>query len=522
MNRFINVIIISVTVLLICGCKPDIDKIRTECVTVNIIPPIRPDYSGIKIPTNIAPLNFSVQDSCKSCIVEISSVNGEPIVVRGDRNVVRIDPDKWKKLLQENAGKPLSIKVYTEDKSGHWKKYSDIQNAIASEPVDRYCTYRLLNIQYNFWNDLRECQRNLTSFEEKELVNTQNYHVNSVFETKCINCHMPYKNNPDRFVLQIRSLKSGAETIIADGDSINVLSSKLGYPAWHPGGQFIAFSAYNVQQYFHSVGCQFIDVYDNSSDILIYDDTHRKILSLPLLSQKDMLETWPVWSADGRYLYYCSSAVPWPDPDREPPENFNKTRYNLMRISFDTVSRSFGEIDTVLSSSVTGMSITQPKISPDNRFCIFCMQDYGAYPHANVTSDLYIMDLKKMQYRKMPVNSEYSESWHTWSKNSRWVLFSSKRGGGILTRLYICHIDSLGNASKPFILPQENPDFYSSFVKCYNVPEFADEPVKYSERQMANAIFKTSSVKIEIPEVNAVSGASKKPDANHSACGSSE
>ncbi|HMA64072.1 MAG: TolB family protein [Fibrobacterota bacterium] len=504
MDRLTGVIIVCFMGLITIGCRPDLDTIRNKSEKVSSIPSIMPEYIGITIPPNIAPLNFSVQDSCTDCIAELSSVSGVPIVVRGEKNGVRIDQNEWKKLLALNTGKPLRITVYTKKRTGQWKKYADIVNTIATEPVDEYCTYRLLNFQYNFWNDLRECQRNLTSYEEKAFVNSQNYRVKSALETKCMNCHMPFKNNSDRFVLQIRSIKNKAETIIADGDSITVVSSKLGYPAWHPGGNLIAFSVYKVQQYFHSVGSQFIDVFDNGSDVVIYDHVNRSIIPLPQLSQDNTLETWPAWSSDGKYLYYCSAPVPWADQNKEPPDNFNKTRYSLLRISFDSTTRSFGPIDTVLSSLQIGLSIAQPRISPDNRFCIFSMQDYGAYPHSNATSDLYILDMQTMQYSKMPVNSAYNESWHSWSKNSRWILFSSKRGGGLLTRLYIAHIDSSGNASKPFVLPQEAPDFYNSFTKCYNVAEFADAPIRFSEREMDKAIFKRTPVKVDLPKTNTV------------------
>lgn len=512
MNKLTCLSIVCLSVLFMYGCSPDLDTISKKCITVNSVPVIAPDYSSITIPPNIAPLNFSVQDSCTSCIAEIISDIGKPIVVHGDKNRLQINQVEWKKLLALNSGNLLRITVYTKKKPGQWKKYPEIVNRIAKDPVDNYCTYRLLNFQYNFWNDLRECQRTLTSFDEKDLLNSQNYHAKSALETKCMNCHMPFKNNPDRFVLQIRSMKNKAETIIADGDSITVVSSKLGYPAWHPGGNLIAFSVYKVQQYFHSTGSQFIDVFDNGADVVIYDNVNKKIVPLPQLSQDTTLETWPTWSSDGKYLYYCSAPVPWTDSQKEPPDNFNKTRFSLQRIEFNSVSNSFGPIETVLSSSHTGLSITQPRISPDNRFGIFCMQEYGAYPHTNATSDLYIMDMETMQYRKMPINSEYNESWHSWSKNSRWILFSSKRGGGIFTRLYLSYIDSSGIASKPFVLPQYDPDFYDSFTKCYNVAEFADAPVRFSERQMNRAIFNRKPIKVDLPQVSPIEKTARNQD----------
>jgi hypothetical protein len=457
------------------------------------MPLIKPDYTDITIPPNIAPLQFSLQDSCSACVVEIASVNGSPITLWGKKGTVRIDAAAWKRLLSENAGKPLRVTIYTRGDRGTWRRYSTIQNTIAAEPIDHYCTYRLISFQYSYTSDILECQRDLTSFNESVLVNTQNSRL------ECVNCHTPMNNDPSRFVLQSRSNTYGSETLIADGDSIATLSSKLGYTAWHPGGNYIAFSVYKVQQYFHAVGKQFIDAYDNNSCIVIYDVANRKLVSVPQLNQQDVLETWPAWSPDGHYLYFCSSPVPWSDYSKEPPDNFNKTKYSLLRIAYDVDQNIWGTVDTVLTPRQTGLSITQPKLSPDNRFCLFCMQNYGAYPHTQVSSDLYIIDIATHQYHKLPINSEYNESWHSWSKNGRWILFSSKRGSGIFTRPYISYFDSAGNTYKPFLLPQSDPAFYESFTKCYNVPEFTVSPVRFSERQLLKAIQTRHTITVPVP-----------------------
>jgi hypothetical protein len=492
MNNLPGIISVCFTALL-CGCRPDLAAVKRGCTVVDRLPAIKPDYAGITVPPNIAPLNFVLLDSCDACVAEIASVNGLPIVAWGRKGAVRIDAAPWKRLLAENAGKPLRVTLYARGRRGAWRRYTDIEDTIAAEPIDRYCTYRLLGFLYNYSSDLRECQRDLSSFEEKTLVEARNY------AWGCVNCHMPMNNDPHRFVLQSRSTAYGNETLIADGDSVTTLSSRLGYTAWHPGGKYIAFSVYKVQQYFHAVGRQFIDVCDNNSHIVIYNVEKRAVEPAPLLNQPEVLETWPAWSPDGRYLYYCSAPV---RPDyftTEPPVNFEKLRYSLVRIEFDADRYIWGAADTVLSPRQTGLSIAQPKLSPDNRFCLFCMQNSGAYPHTQVTSDLYLMDMATRQYRRLSINSGYNEAWHSWSKNSRWILFSSKRGGGIFTRIYFSHIDSAGNPHKAFLLPQRSPEFYDSFIKCYNVPEFAVAPVRFSERQLLKAIRTRQTVSVPIP-----------------------
>ncbi|MDR1339559.1 MAG: hypothetical protein LBK58_05870, partial [Prevotellaceae bacterium] len=76
------------------------------------------------------------------------------------------------------------------------------------------------------------------------------------------------------------------------------------------------------------------------------------------------------------------------------------------------------------------------------------------------------------------INSNDTESYHSWSSNSRWVVFSSRRIDGLYTRLYLAHIDEHGQASKPFLLPQKDVNFYGYFMKSYNLPEFITGKVR--------------------------------------------
>ena len=70
------------------------------------------------------------------------------------------------------------------------------------------------------------------------------------------------------------------------------------------------------------------------------------------------------------------------------------------------------------------------------------------------------------------LNSPDTESYHSWSSNGRWVLFSSRRIDGRYTRLYIAHFDGEGHFSKPFLLPQKSPEYNQLRLQSYNVPEF--------------------------------------------------
>ena len=171
-----------------------------------------------------------------------------------------------------------------------------------------------------------------------------------------------------------------------------------------------------------------------------------------------------------------------------------EVRYDLMRIEYEPETGRWGELECLLAAEDTGLSITEPRISPDGRFVLFCMSDYGNFPVYRPSSDLYLMDLETRRYERLPVNSERSESWHSWSSNSRWIAFSSKRGDGLYARSYLSYINKEGQAHKPILLPQKDPTFYDSFLEDFNLPELITGPVPVTRRELVNAVVSPDEV----------------------------
>jgi hypothetical protein len=120
------------------------------------------------------------------------------------------------------------------------------------------------------------------------------------------------------------------------------------------------------------------------------------------------------------------------------------------------------------------------------------------------------MDLANGTWRKLDINSEFSESWHSFSSDGRWMAFSSRRHAGLFTRTYFTYIDAAGRFHKPFVLPQEDPDFYDACIKTYNVPELIAGPVEVSPRKLARAARDPAQIEVQLP----VTGATQKPDAD--------
>ena len=274
--------------------------------------------------------------------------------------------------------------------------------------------------------------------------------------------------------------KHGGTMIVKEGEVKKVdtktdetLSAGV-YPAWHPNGNLISFSVNEIHQYFHSQPDKRVEVMDHASDLILYNIRENSVSSIRQASLPEAFETFPAWSPDGRYLYYCSA-------EARTPNEYENIKYNLLRIGFNTEDHSFSKIDTIVSSDETGLSVSFPRISPDGRYVLFCMSDYGNFSIWHDESDLYIYDLEKDQLSKPEaINSPEADSYHTWSSNGKWIVFSSRRMNGLFTRPYFAYHYGEGKFAKPFLLPQKDPGFYETLLKSYNVPELIKTPVSIS------------------------------------------
>jgi hypothetical protein len=130
------------------------------------------------------------------------------------------------------------------------------------------------------------------------------------------------------------------------------------------------------------------------------------------------------------------------------------------------------------------------------------MCEYGCFPIYQPTSDLYLLNVESGKYERLGINSDRSESWHSWSSNGRWFAFSSKRHDGLLTRLYLSYFDEAGKAHKPVLMPQRDPAFYNSCLKTYSVPELIAELVQVSANALSKAIRSSRGTAVKMPEVS--------------------
>ncbi len=480
---------------LVCGgalasCSPKAIESYSE---TGREPKISPDYAGTVIPPNIAPVNFRILEEGRAYFVEIHSNQGQSIRVFSGTGQVRIPIRPWRALLEANRGRDISFDVYVQSGDHRWSRFRPFVNTVASEEIDGTLVFRFMKPLYTWWKDIGIYQRDLTSYDTSVLLHGQS------FKGGCLNCHSFVGNDPAMMSIALRSVTYGSHTLLARRDNVEKIGAKWGYTAWHPSGAVAVYSLNKVTQFFHAGGREVRDVVDQDSALVCYRVESQKATSPKELADKDRLETYPAWSPDGKYLYFCSAPILWKDRNAVPPEDYDKVRYDLRRIAYDVATDHWGKAETVLAAAETGQSILLPRISPDGRFLVFCMCRYGCFPVYQPSSDLYLMDLTTRQYHKLSINSEFSESWHSWSSNSRWLAFSSKREGGPFTRTYFSYVDDAGVAHKPFVLPQQDPTYYESLLETYSVPELVKGPVMASKWRLARAARVRPAVTPEIP-----------------------
>jgi len=476
-NWFRRSFMLPVALLALGSCSDDLSK--SKMMNENAL--IYPDYSGITIPCNIAHLNFSVRVPGEKYVAIYSIGEQEQFRISSDNGAISVPEGKWESLLNEANGKEFGIDIYVKTGSS-WLKYPSITNKISSDSIDSYLVYRLIEPGFETWNKMGIYQRNLSSFDETPIME------NTMSDGNCMNCHSFCMNNNSTMLFHMRADHAG--TYIFKNGAIEKLDTKtdstLGpgvYPSWHPNGNYVAFSTNRIVQTFHAIPDKKIEVLDTLSDVIVYNIQEHSISTIPAISSKTRLETFPSWSPDGRSLYFCSAKS-------VSPKEYEKIKYDLLRISFDPEKNIFGSVDTVFKAAAIGKSVSFPRISPDGNFVLFCLSDYGNFSIWHPESDLYLLNLETNEITKPEINSSQTESYHTWSSDSRWLVFSSRRIDGLYTRPYFSHMDDDGKFSKPFILPQKDPLFYDRFFKSYNIPELVRSKVNLDPRIISGELSK--------------------------------
>ena len=479
------IVIIAAAVLLVaCGNKiPDTFRESRD------LPYIYPDYTNVTIPVNMAPLTFEAGNKADGIVAKLTA--GQEEVVCGGTKVQPSDSD-WKKLVENAVGKAIKVEVYIKAYD-QWTRFKPFDIYVSPDSVDPYISYRLIAPSYVLYKDLTINQRCTEDYDESVLYD--NMLCTEPGEGQCINCHNYQQYNPDRMQFHARQHQGG--TVIAYDGKVkkidmrcdSILSAGV-YPAWHPWLPLIAYSTNKTVQTFHITNPDKIEVYDIASDLIAYDVERNEVTNIE--NDTTEFECFPFWAPDGKTLYYCSAHFEFKDTIDHGIElinRFSEVKYNLYKKSFNPESLQFGPRELVFDAAAMDKSATLPRVSPDGRYLMFTLGNYGVFHIWHRDADLWMIDLTTGEAHNMEaINSPDVESYHSWSSNGRWVVFSSRRYDGNYTRPFFAHIDKNGHASKPFELPCADPDYHRQFMRSYNIPEFMRGPVTIRPQDFADVL----------------------------------
>jgi Periplasmic component of the Tol biopolymer transport system len=436
----LSIIFVAALPVLLClaaGCAPSQTHSSEE------YPEISPDYVGVTVPEGMCEMPFKMADG-----------------------------RQFKKSV-ERFGDTLLVTVTAWKKGdGSATKYRPFPIYISHDEIDPFIAYRLIEPGYESWRYMGIYQRELASFKETPIV------TNRMTNLGCVNCHSFHQGDPSHLLFHARG--AGGGTIFAsEADGVKKIDlTKIGpgrqgvYPQWHPQGRYVAFSSNTTYQDFHIKHEQPLEVFDMASDLIILDTQTMEVTEY---ATADKLETFPCWSADGSRLFYCAA-----DSVAQLQDNKGLVHYRLMAREFRDGKLSDEAVELFGDDSC---SVSFPRVFGDKM--MLTIAEFGTFPIWHKEADLWMLDLATGEARALDeINSDDTESYHSWSSNGKWIVFSSRRIDGRYTRLFIAHRNNDGTFDKPFQLPQKNADFDELRLKSYNIPEFVKGEVADYRKQV--------------------------------------
>jgi hypothetical protein len=218
---------------------------------------------------------------------------------------------------------------------------------------------------------------------------------------------------------------------------------------------------------------RFLQVFYPTRGILAwYNRATKEMKSLPGADDPRYVQTDSVWTPDGKYLVFARAKARSAFSPGLPPAayagdpNEVPIQYDLYRIPFN--AGRGGKPEPIAGASHNGMSNSFPKVSPDSRWIVYVQARNGQLMRPD--SQLYIVPAGGGAARRMRCNTPLMNSWHSFSPNGRWLVFSSKSRSPY-TQLFLTHIDEAGNDT-PAILIENS----TAPNRAANIPEFVDIP----------------------------------------------
>ena len=402
----------------------------------------------------------------------------------------RIPEEAWGAIQEYGVASDVSIQVLgvqcaDPQELVHASKVVRVR--VSSDPADSHLVYRLVRPPFSARNTPDTFARHIGSMTTRPFLLSRGRY--------CFNCHM-FSSKSGRegmLSIQARYMDEGdipLRTYFGIYDIRRRQGRKIKLPfevqmttfmAWSPDGTRLAVSADQRVAAVSPVVFETQNVAMPTSDIAVYDVAANQVSLLPGASEPDRLAVYPRWTPDGEAIVFS---------DAIKPEYGQRVRFDLRVVPFN--EGQGGKPEDISGASSNGKSNYFPRFSPNGKWLSFCQCNFGSLIKSS--SDVCLLPANLQgPARVLESNVPHAaDSWHSWSSNSRWLVFATKREDGIYAQLYFTHIDDAGRASPAVRLPLERPPLAS-----FNIPEFLADWPMIAERDLFEAL------RVEKPAIDA-------------------
>jgi Flp pilus assembly protein TadD/predicted small lipoprotein YifL len=209
--------------------------------------------------------------------------------------------------------------------------------------------------------------------------------------------------------------------------------------------------------------------------LVVYDTQLKTFRPLPGADDPEYVQSNPTWSPDGKWVVFARSKAYRKDfvakatsvllSEKDVPEfvkDKQPFKFDLYRVPFN--EGRGGKAEPLAGASHNGKSNYFAKYSPDGKWIVFCKAEN--YMLLMPDSELFIIPAEGGEARRLRANTPRMNSWHSWSSNGRWLVFSSKANTAY-TQLFLTHIDENGESTPPVVLER-----FTGSDRAANIPEF--------------------------------------------------
>jgi tetratricopeptide (TPR) repeat protein len=449
---------------------------------------------GTVFPLDIAPPTFRWSDpdgDVSEWLVEVSFGEGEATLeAETDSASWTPTPDHWQTIKELSTGRAAKVTVTGIRRNGGGALRGHVSIHTSKDPVSAPLFYR--EVPLPFVDAVKDPSRirwrfGLVSSPEQPPVVLEGLPV-------CGNCHsfsadgsefgmdIDYANDKGSYAIS----RVEPDTVISkdkiitwsdyrrsDGEDTFGLLSQIS-----PDGRYVVSTVKDLSVFVPRSDLAFSQLFFPIKGILVvYDRQEKRFFPLKGADFPRYVQSNPSWSPDGKHIVFAraesytlhalakSESVLLEEKDCEEfLKGGKKFRFDLYRIPFN--GGKGGEAVPLKGASNNGVSNFFAKYSPDGKWIVFCKAE--SFMLLQPDSELWIMPAGGGEARRMKCNMTPMNSWHTWSPNSRYLVFTSKANGPY-SQLFLTHIDNDGNSSPPVELAH-----FTASDRAANIPEFVN------------------------------------------------